>query len=177
MLTIVKCVAVHSCRLPFDIKVKNYLVAGERYLSSLEGEKKDGKYFRLLPSSCDCRMFTTRREAEMLVDTGQAEQIWKMKRGRMEPEMDLIWKAQQTKVPRIDLITTTDIEHAYTSDNPEVAAAAMEKIEMIHTMHQEELLKLFVPFRDDPTEGRLLFDFTDDERTPGGHYDSDQPIE
>jgi hypothetical protein len=162
-------VAVHSCLLPFDIKVEP--VVDERYLSAIGNEVKDGRYFRLLPKICRCKKQVTRYEAEQLVETGQAEPIWKMKRQRMVMDIDLIWMAQQAKVPRIDLITTTHIEQAYTSDNPEVSQAAMDYIEEIHVMHTESLIKLIVPFQEDPTEGRLIFCFANEYRTSGGHVD------
>lgn len=76
-----------------------------------------------------------------------------------------IWRAQQTKVPRIDLISQADIERAYIDDNP----IFVRYIEAIHRMYMENRKKLIVPFREDPTDGRLLFPFPPDERTHGGH--------
>jgi hypothetical protein len=83
----------------------------------------------------------------------------------MQMDIESIWMAQQVMVPRVDLISKADIERAYTSDNPEVAAAAIEYIEECHKMFMENRAKLIAPFREDPTEGRLLFPFCKDERT------------
>jgi hypothetical protein len=95
-----------------------------------------------------------------------------------------IWMAQQVMVPRIDLISKADIERAYTSDDPEVSAAAMEYIEECHKLFMENRAKLIVPFKEEylgdwplPTPdkngnivgGRLLFPFSKDERTSGGY--------
>lgn len=164
MRTVTFPVTVHSCLLQFDIKVKSkeFMVAGEKYLAC-------GDHFRLLPHKCSCRKSVTTYEARQLVETGQAEPIYRFKRGRMEPEIFTIWMAQQSQVPRIDLISKADIERAYTSDDPEVARAAMEYIEEVHMLYMENRAKLIVPFREDLTEGRLLFCFSDDYRTTGGH--------
>lgn len=161
MTTILYPVLVHSCLLQFDIKVKTGMAIGEKYLAS-------GDYFRLLPDKCQCRKKVTLYEARQLIETGRASPIYKYKHKRMEPEIYFIWMAQQAKVPRIDLISKADIERAYTSDDPDVAKAAMEYIEEVHLLYMENRAKLIVPFRPDPTEGRLLFSFSADYRTFGG---------
>jgi len=160
--------------------VKDFVIAGERYLSVSD----DNKIFRLLPNKCSCRKLVTRAEAEHLVVSGQAEPIWKYKDRRVQMDDLSIWMAQQVMVPRIDLISKADIERAYTSDDPEVAEAAIEYIEEVHRMYMENRAKLIVPFKEEylgdwplPTTdeyggvvgGRLIFPFSKDERTSGGH--------
>lgn len=178
--TIIYSVAIHSCLLRFDVRVKDFVVAGEKYLSV----SNDNKIFRLLPNKCSCRKQATRYEAEQLIETGRAEPIWKYKDRRMQIDDNCIWMAQQVKVPRIDLISKADIERAYTSDNPDVSEAAMEYIEEVHQMYMENRAKLIVPFKEEylgdwplPNKdrngniipGRLLFPFSNDERTKGGY--------
>jgi len=103
-----------------------------------------------------------------------------------------IWRAQQTKVPRIDLVSQADIERAYSNplvvwavesilhgrrdfpfetieDNPATAKIYSRYIDEIHNLFMKNRAELIVPFRDDPTDGRLLFPFPPDDRTPGGH--------
>jgi hypothetical protein len=184
MKTITKPVTVHSCLLDFNIKVKSWgIEPGERYVATADG------YFKQLPKKCNCKKMIMLGFALDLIKTGRAEPIYKQKSGRMEPDMLMIWMAQQRQVPRIDLITRPDIERAYLSDDPDVAEAARFKIEQIHLMHMEDRLKLFAPFpyvlnpkqgpeelnvtaheKDggDPFEGKVLID-TVDERTEGGH--------
>lgn len=167
MRTITYPVTVHSCLLEFDIKVKSWGISpGERYLAA------ENDYFKQLPVKCPCKKQVTLAEAQERIKTGQAEPVYKLKHGRMEADTWMIWMAQQRQVPRIDLVSRPDIERAYLSDDPEVAEAAQFMIEEIHRMHIANRLKLIVPFRPDPTEGRLLFCFADDLRTKGGHSDS-----
>ena len=163
MRTIISPVLVHSCLLEFDIKVKSWGISpGERYMAT-------GEYFKQLPHSCSCKKRITIGFAQELINTGRAEPVYKLKRGRMEPDVLAIWMAQQRQVPRIDLISRPDIERAYLSDDPEVAEAAQFMIEEIHRMHIENRRKLIVPFKPDPQEGRLIFCFAADYRTKGGH--------
>lgn len=102
------------------------------------------------------------------------------------------WKRQQPRVPRVDLITAKDIERAYVDEtkqsiafiedihellmknrmdlfDPEVAKK-LKRLYRGHTADRKTLEKLaneikHKGFKDDPTQGRLLFPFFPDERT------------
>jgi len=161
---------------------------------------------------CSCRQLIGYAEAMELLQNGNAKAVWELnkKHERMElyqREKPIsqdgkptgttliethIWRAQQTKVPRIDLVSQADIERAYSNplvvwavesilhgrrdfpfetieDNPATAKIYSRYIDEIHRMYMENRKELIVPFREDPTGGRLLFPFPPDERTKGGH--------
>lgn len=192
----------------------------------LEGK---GQYFELNESKCNCRQLATFKEMEHLLKVGGAKALWllNLKKKRMElcqlrkPIYTVnekgkkvptgvtmiethIWKRQQVKVPRVDVVSFQDVERAYLDGHH----FYIDYIEDVHDMYMQNRLELFDPkvaeelkrlynadqkktrilsgkvrkqlenkaneiknkgFKDDPTEGRLIFPFPPDERTPGGH--------
>lgn len=123
--------------------------------------------YRALPDRCSCRQTATLFEANELIDNGSAFKVFK-KKALMEVDKYRVWMPQQARVARVDMISKADIERAYLSDTSQ-AKEHIEYIEDIHMMIMENRAKLIVPFKPDPTDGRLLFPFSKDERTPGGH--------
>lgn len=166
-------------------------------------EDNSRSYFVLKPK-CKCRQLVTFSNSEDLLGVGGAKAIWRLnpKKKRLElyqVEKPLfeertvdgkktvtriatmlethIWRAQQVKVPRVDLISKPDIERAYLED-PKSAIAKRYKryIEEVHQMFMDNRAKLFIPFveeeeqiRKNPAQGRSLWPFSPDDRTKGGH--------
>lgn len=159
--TVVYSVKVHTCLIKDDEKVRKYLIPGELYLALEDGYKG----YRAIPTKCDCKKHVTTQQAETLVSTGQAQVIWKTKRRLIEPDLNCIWMSQSRQVPRVDLISTADIERAFLDHNEDSIAY----IEMVHELYMENRAALIVPFRPDPWEGRTLFTFAREERTKGSY--------
>lgn len=166
---------------PEDLFRPLQITEGHQYFALKLKSTKHGDIQR-----CSCRQLIGYAEAMDLLQNGNAKAIWELnkKHERMElyqREKSIkdrdgnptgatviethIWRAQQTKVPRIDLVSQADIERAYIDLNP----TFIRYIEECHKLFMGNRAKLIVPFRDDPTEGRLLFPFPPDDRTPGGH--------
>jgi hypothetical protein len=192
---------------PKDLFRHLQITEGHEYFAlKIRETKKQG-----LIQRCSCRQLMGYSEAMDLLATGNAKAVWQLnkKHERMElfqqekPVVDKegkkigtllethIWRDQQTKVPRIDLVTQADIERAYLPhavlknlllrETPKPTEDEIEKafnadnflgqkqyqryIEMIHELYMENRAKLIVPFKDDPSEGRLLFPFPPDQRT------------
>lgn len=155
------CVTVHSCRLKIDILVRKNLQPNERYRAMDETSQE----FRLMPAKCACRKMVTLAEANELIENGEAEQVFKVKKHVLEADNFAIWMAQERQVPRVDLISAADIDRAYVHE----IQSSIDYIEEVHRMYMENRAKLIVPFREDPTEGRLLFPFPNEGRTSGGY--------
>lgn len=186
-----------------------------------------GQYFAM-KDKCNCKQLVTFAESENLLKIGGAKAIWQLniKKKRMEMYQlrkqlfyvnplgkkeqsgvlieTHIWRRQQVKVPRVDVISFKDIQRAYLDDHN----FYIEYIEDVHDLYMQNRLDLFAPevakelkrlyyagqdktkpmqgderkeleqtadeikakgFKDDPTDGRLIFPFPADERTKGGH--------
>ncbi len=195
---------------PKDLFRPLQITEGHQYFALKIRKDKDGDTQR-----CSCRQLIGYAEAMDLLATGNAKAVWELnkKHDRMEfyqhekPVSDAtgkkigtilethVWRAQQTKVPRIDLVSQADIERAYLpqaalknlllreiptpttdeiekaffSDNPYIQKQYQRYVEEIHKLYMTNRAELIVPFREDPGEGRLLFPFPPDERTKGGH--------
>lgn len=180
MKTIVYSVTVHSCLLQHDLVFEDKLSPKERYISMADKDP----WYRTVAKKCLCRKLVTYAQADDLVAGGLAEQVWKIRKGKIEKVNTEIWMAQQVRVPRIDLSTEEDIERAFINCRQDY----IDYIEEIHKMYMQNRQKLIVPFREemlgeyplpciDPSNpkeilpGRLLFPFPKEERTPGGHND------
>jgi hypothetical protein len=168
-------VLIHSCD-PTEVFTREQLTRDRLYLDLSKNDDEKTKknnikrYFRMLPDDCTCRKFTTHKDSEELVESGVADKIWVLERGNhVVADINLIWMTQQPMVPRIDLVTKTHIERAYTHSDPKIRQEAMDYIEEVHRMYQDNLKALIKPFKPDPYEGRCLFPFGPDERTEGGH--------
>ena len=186
-----------------------------------------GQYFAL-KDKCNCRQLVTFAESENLLKIGGAKAIWhlNLKKKRMElcqirkqifntradgkkEQVGVlvethIWRQQQVRVPRVDVISFKDIQRAYLDDHH----FYIDYIEDVHDLYMQNRLDLFAPevavelkrlyhadhektkllkngerkqleqiadkikakgFKEDPTDGRLIFPFPTDERTKGGH--------
>lgn len=186
-----------------------------------------GQYFAM-KDKCNCRQLVTFADSEELLKIGGAKAIWQvnLKRKRMEmcqlrkqifqtradgkkEQIGVliethIWRRQQVKVPRVDVISFKDIQRAYIDEHH----FYIDYIEDVHDLYMQNRLDLFAPevatdlkrlynashnktklvegkerqqleqqadkiktkgFKDDPTDGRLIFPFPSDERTKGGH--------
>ena len=182
-------VRVHSCLL-LDERgsfIEDKLIPAERYIcvknprkdepvekSYLEEWTKEPEYY-MMRSKCSCRKWTTFHDAVEMAKSGQALWAYRVKKQtvyRCEPgfprsdAVGHIWTPVIVgQVPRIDLITRSDIERAYVSE----VGASITYIEEVHKLQMEERAKLIVPFVPDPQEGRCLFPFAADQRTAGGH--------
>lgn len=206
MRTRVLSVLIHSCNLQPVRILEDSLKEGVRYVRDSEDPAAtdlfpvplgNGLEYFALPDKCSCRKMAIYTEAKDIKDVGGAKIVWSFNRReqRMEIDHKSIWKAQQVKVPRVDLISTADIERAYlskaqlknlllrfvpkpseeeiekayNSDNPHARKQYQRYIDEIHELYMKNRQKLIVPFVEDPSEGRLLFPFPPDERTKGGH--------
>jgi len=144
----------------------------------LEEWVKVPEYY-MMRAKCVCKRWATLHEAIELTESGQAKWAYKIKKQtvyRCEPgypradAIGHVWTPVDVgRVPRIDLITRSDIERAYTSDTGAVQDESISYIEEVHLLQMEERAKLIVPFKPDPFSGRCLFPFGADQRTPGGH--------
>jgi hypothetical protein len=124
------------------------------------------KWFRSIPEKCNCKLLLSTNKAQEFIDQGKAIFIYGIKRHKLYiDETQILLPVEKRQTPRVDLITKADIERAYCDKIPKY----IEYIEMVHEMIMIERAKLIVPFREDPTEGRLLFPFGADQRTYGGH--------
>lgn len=165
--TLIYSVAVHSCLMPKDECLHTDLKEGRKYLFSHTYVDKEGKayqWYRMLPKKCTCRQFITMDDANTRTIQGVAQVVWRRSKNGPTEDTKAIWMAQQRQVPRVDLISRTDIERAYIDH----IKSSIEYIEEVHQMYMKNRLKLIVPFQEDPQEGRLLFPFASDDRTSGG---------
>jgi hypothetical protein len=177
--TIYYSVTAHHCLLGYAQYAENELVPGKKYVcvGSYAGdtiEEKDRiKQYRIMPKTCRCRKLTTAFFAEDLMESNEAQKVIQVEivNGKIVPITDTtqiwsnFWTEKKSKVPRIDLVNHIDIQEAYVYLKDEFK----KKIEDIHQMQMEFRAKLIVPFRPDPFDGRVLFPFTPDQRTSGGH--------
>jgi len=164
----------------------------------------DDRSYYILKAKCSCRQLVTFNHSEDLLAIGGAKAIWQLnpKKNRLElyqvekPLFDEkvvngkrvhtkigtmlethIWRRQQVKVPRIDLISAADIERAYLEDPKSSTARRYQRyIEEVHELFMKNRAELFVPFIEEdeqikrnPVQGRLMFPFPPDDRTPGSH--------
>jgi hypothetical protein len=210
MRTRVLSVLIHSCNLePWVPVPENELKVGVKYVRDSEDPPAEelspvpigeGYEYYPLPGKCNCRKLAIYTEAKDIKDVGGGKIVWTLNihEQRMEIEHKCIWKAQQVKVPRIDLISTADIERAflpkaklknlmlrfnpkpsdkdieeaYGADNPHARKQYQHYIDEIHELYmrnRRELIREVPADWVDPSEGRLLFPFPTDDRTKGGH--------
>lgn len=114
---------------------------------------------------CSCQKTISKIQADWMISIGQAERVWKARKREVEIDYNAVWLPQQRQVPRIDLISMADIERAYVECKPD----SIEYIEEVHKLFMENRAKLIVPFVPDPTEGRLIFPFSPEQRTSGSY--------
>jgi hypothetical protein len=149
--------------------MKKYLTPGERYILA-----NNSAGYWLLPKKCNCKKKITHADARELVNQGQAEPIWKLRRKFIEIDYTRIWMAQQVMVPRVDMISPADIDRyvdftVFGHGNE----SSLAYVEEVHALYMQNRQKLIVPFRPDPYgEGRTLFSFGTDQRSFVSYKDS-----
>jgi hypothetical protein len=165
---LVYSVTVHSCPLELGwltFPTLEYRPEGSRFIIKTDR----GVWYRALGLKCSCKKTVTREQADDLLETGQAQHLYD-RSVRCDPKR--IWMQQQVQVPRVDLISRSDIERAYISDGimSDKQKEAIQYIEEVHQLFMENRAKLIVPFQEKwhETDG-LLFPFGADQRTPGGY--------
>lgn len=162
-------VKVHSCYARTEIRDVKYLQQNRLYYSD------DPKFrsFRALPKKCSCKLIVESEIAEIFVEQGKAFLLYRPHKNKLivrdDPDSidctQIVMPVTRSKTPRVDLITSADIERAYVDGQQRYK----KLIDAIHEMIMEERARLIVPFRPDPWEGRVLFPFQVDQRTAGGH--------
>lgn len=185
-------VKTHTCRLLSDqVIFEEDMQPGKRYINIryprqegkkekpyLEEVKREPEYYAF-PEKCKCRLWMTLHDAVELNKCGQA--LWAY--GVFDGVISVHWPGKQSvghiwrpvvreKVPRIDLITKADIQRAYGFKYERLSRQQDEfarYIEEVHAISMQERAKLIVPFKPDPFHGRVLFPFSNDQRTVGGH--------
>ena len=167
METIHKSVVMHHCILGRQLS-EDELVPDFRYV--LIGRTKEGiNQYKAISSKCLCKKMVTKMCADEMWKNSYAQQVLKKKDGKIEPVEDMIWckfwTTAKSKIARIDMIPKADIERAFVDLKKE----SQILIEEVNLMLLKARAALIVPFRRDPFEGRCLFSFSPDERTPGGH--------
>lgn len=73
--------------------------------------------------------------------------------------------ARALKTPRVATIERSHCERAYVSGDQD----EIDRIEAYGELGREFINSLMAPFREDPTEGRILFCFAGELRTKGGY--------
>ncbi len=123
-----------------------------------------GEYFAL-KDKCSCRQLLSFADSEELLKIGGAKAIWQvnLKKKRMElcqlrkqifqtradgkkEQVAVmiethIWRRQQVKVPRVDVISFKDIQRAYLDEHH----FYIDYIEDVHDLYMENRLDLFAP--------------------------------
>ena len=90
------------------------LIPGERYVGELGIDIASQLFYYQLPKTCRCRRFTSVSEATEFVTRGQAVWLLKKKSGAVVPDENIWMPVNRERVPRVDLVTRSDIERAYT---------------------------------------------------------------
>lgn len=153
-------VRMHHCRLGEQLSEsqipKNTIDSENKtlYIEVMTSSDKESankeRQFRPIPASCRCKKMVTKREAEDETNYGSSKPVSKRKGDGFETVDDAIWTNfwtdEKAKVPRIDLITRTDIERALLKRKESI-----RMIDEIHLMFLANRAKLIVPFKHDPT--------------------------
>jgi hypothetical protein len=166
-------VKVHTCKLGKEITPFEGIRPGNRYV--IEDAKVDyvSNFYQRIAPRCRCRRYMQLFDANELVKRGEACRVLRCKHGKIVEDEYQIWMAmvrvtsKLAKAPRIDLITSRDIEGAYVECNRRF----IKYIEDVHKMFMKERAKLIVEFKEDPFEGRVLFPFGPDQRTTRKDYE------
>ena len=93
-------------------------LAGDRVDAEDEKEEIETLYYLKLPKTCRCRKFISNYEADQFVALGKAMRTFKLlARGLVRDENRIWMDVVRSKVPRVDLISRSDVERAYTGSN------------------------------------------------------------
>ena len=184
-------IKVHTCRAkPRIIKAFAYKNIETGARCRYYSDDPELVFYRELPEKCECKRTVTETMALDWLSRGKAFVIQRAnKKGILkEPRRyrsgahqgdvfitQIVLPVDRSQTPRIDLITSADIERAYVDGQRE----SIRMINEIHKMIMANRRALIVPFKDDPDAmydskgrlfpGRLLFPFGPDMRTGGGH--------
>lgn len=164
-----RTVKVHSCNAKTIIRnVEFDTLNPDRLYYSDDPEFKS---FKALPLKCRCKRMITEAQKKVYLEQRKAIEVYKPREnedivegGDCVEENIVVMPLDRSKTPRVDLVTKADIERAYIDKQTKY----VRLIEEIHNMIMSERVKLMVPFREDPCNGRLLFPFGPDQRTFGG---------
>lgn len=123
-----------------------------------------GQYFALR-DKCNCRQLVSFADSEYLLKIGGAKAIWQLNLKKKRMEMcqlrkqifwtradgkkeqvgtlieTHIWRRQQVKVPRVDVISFKDIQRAYLDEHH----FYIDYIEDVHDLYMQNRLDLFAP--------------------------------
>jgi len=94
--------------------VRDLLIPGEKYVGELGVNIENQSFYYQLPKTCRCRRYITVSTATEYVQTGRAVWLLKKHKDAVIPD-DHIWMpVLRERVPRVDLVTRSDIERAFT---------------------------------------------------------------
>jgi hypothetical protein len=134
-------VRVHSCRIQLRTIPFENLMREERYVEIKkmrkvrdfgrpepgklseafvieEREEVESLYYLKLPKSCRCRKFITMYAADQFVESGKATRTFKLLARGLQKDENQIWMpVVRERVPRVDLISRSDMERAYIGSN------------------------------------------------------------
>jgi hypothetical protein len=83
-----------------------------------EREEVESLYYLKLPKSCRCRKFITMYAADQFVESGKATRTFKLLARGLQKDENQIWMPiVRERVPRVDLISRSDMERAYIGSN------------------------------------------------------------
>lgn len=115
----VKNVLVHSCRVKPNGRPRDLLIPGEKYVGELGVKIGDQEWYYPLLSSCRCKRYVSVADATEFEAQGWAVWILQFKRKKGEIVLNdevstKIWMpVVRERVPRVDMISRSDIERAY----------------------------------------------------------------
>ena len=180
-------VLVHSCYCVVQDRPASALVPDVNYVSSSAAPVGSSEeWFHVLPFKCKCRKRISFSEAEEQMQIGRARPIIRFTaKALINTVLDhekfshgtyggtpMVWMPiVRAQTPRVDLITSIDIERAFCCDCQREPGQKLWKrhgkncsgrkhsqyIDEIHQIYLDNRAALIVPFSPDPFEGRALF--------------------
>ena len=112
---ITRNIKVHSCRVVPDGRRRDLLIPNERYIGELGVSLEAQSWYYQLKRTCRCRRFISVSDATEFVARGTAVWLLKVKKNAIIPDDGAVWMpVERERVPRVDLITRSDIERAVT---------------------------------------------------------------
>jgi len=181
-------VLVHSCYCIVQDQPESALVPDVNYVSADAAPVGSSEaWFHVLPFKCKCRKRISFHEAEEQMQVGRARPIIRYTaKARINTVLDhenfsrgsyggtpMVWMPiVRAQTPRVDLITSIDIERAFCCDCRREPGQKLWKkfhskdcsgrrhsryIDEVHQIYLDNRAELIVPFSPDPFEGRVLF--------------------
>lgn len=150
-------VKVHTCYSFGKAIPRDSLVSGRLYV---ECPNTEATSFFELKARCSCRLTVSIFESNDYWEDGVAVKIYKVKRGRLFEVKNMIWMPiDRGRTPRIDMITSADIERAYVDKLDKY----VEYIEEVHKLYLDFRAELVVEYSEqdfwarDAFDGRAIF--------------------